>query len=95
MGKISGINAWRIDRGRSALVGGGYEQVYELRIENLLDKAVSPIVDEQPPTTLAWSVIKANESFEQLDRRLVFRPSIKPKSTAVIQYTLRVTIPES
>jgi len=95
MGKVEGILARRVDRGRVEIIGGGYEQVFEVRLDNQLAKPVTVILDEQPPISLAWSILKSNNTFEQMDRRLIFRPTIPAKSNIVIQYTLRVTIPES
>jgi hypothetical protein len=95
MGKVDGILARRVDRGRVEIIGGGYEQVFEVRLDNQLEKPVTVILDEQPPISLAWSILRSNNTFEQRDRRLIFQPAIPARSNIVIQYTLRVTIPES
>lgn len=95
LGKFTGIRARRIDRGRREVRGAVLEHTYEVRIENTFDKAIAVTIDEQPPLTLAWNPVRANQPYERLDRRLVFNPTLQPKSELVIQYTLRVEIPRN
>ncbi len=95
MGKLPGIRARRVDRGRREMAGGYLEHVFELRIDNTFDKPVQVIVDEQPPLSLSWSPLRANQPYEQRDRRLVFNPKINAKTEVTIQYTLRVEIPKN
>jgi len=95
MGKFPGITAWRVDRGRVARVGGGYEHRFELRINNHLEQEVTILLTEQPPIGLTWSILRSNQKYDLIDRRLIFRPVAPAKSEVVIQYTLSVTIPES
>lgn len=93
MGKFPGITARRVDRGRVPRVGGGFEQRYEIIIDNHLEEEVSVWLPEHPPTTLAWSVLRSNTPYELVDRRLMFQPVVKPKSETIIQYTLSLTMP--
>lgn len=93
MGKLEGIRARRIDRGRHTIAGGYMEQAFELRIENTFDKPVSLIIDEQPPTTLTWTPIRSNHPYERRDRRLIYKPTVEANAELVIQYTLRVEMP--
>jgi hypothetical protein len=93
MGKLNGVRARRVDRGRRDVAGGYVEQVFELRIENTFDKPIMLIIDEQPPTTLTWTPQRANHPYERLDRRLIFKPTIEPKSELIIQYTVRIEMP--
>ena len=93
MGKLDGIRARRIDRGRRDVSGGYVEQVFELRLENTFDKPIMLIIDEQPPTTLTWTPQRSNHPYERLDRRLIFKPTIEAGSELIIQYTVRVEMP--
>jgi len=95
MGKVDGIRARRIDRGRVEVVGGGFEQVYELRIENLLNQRVRVLLDEQPPLGLTWTVIRSNQPYDIRDQRLIYHPYIDPNANLVIQYTVRYQIPKT
>jgi len=95
MGKVDGVRARRIDRGRVEIVGGGYEQVYELRIENMLDQRVRILLDEQPPLGLTWTVIRSNQPYDIRDQRLIYHPFIDRNSNLLIQYTVRYQIPKA
>lgn len=95
MGKVDGIRARRVDRGRVEVVGGGYEQVYELRIENLLNQRVRVLLDEQPPLGLTWTVLRSSQPYDIRDQRLIYHPYIEPNSNLVIQYTVRYQMPKS
>jgi hypothetical protein len=94
MGKVDAIRARRLDRGRSQMIGGGYEQVFEIHVENLSDAEVPVWVDENPPVPHAWTLLRANQPYRTVGRRFVFSPAVPARSVLVIQYTLRVTIPE-
>jgi len=95
MGKVDGVRARRIDRGRVEVVGGGYEQVYELRIENQLNQRIRVLLDEQPPLGLTWTVLRSTQPYDIRDQRLIFHPVIDPNSDLIIQYTVRYQIPKT
>lgn len=90
MGKEPGVRTRRITRERTDRVDGGYEQVFELRIENNLSHPVPVHVDEAPLPNRTWTLLRASLPYDALDRRLLFKPVAPAKSETVIQYTLRV-----
>lgn len=93
LGKVPGIEVRRLERGRVDRVDGGYEQVYELRIANTLGQEAAMLIDEQPPTTMAWTILRAGQPYDQTNRRLIFNPRVAARSETVIQYTVRMSRP--
>ena len=93
MGKVDGVQARRIARGRVNRADGGYEQTYELRIENALDTPVRVVVDEQPPVSLSWTFLRSNHAFNRQERRMVYTLEVGAKSERVVQYAVRVMMP--
>lgn len=90
MGVVPGVHVRRVTRGRIERVDGGYEQVYEIRIENTLDQSLQLVIDETPPFVQNWTLLRATQSHEMRDRRIIFTPTIRPRGEAVFQYTLRI-----
>jgi len=95
MGPVAGIKARRINRGFVKMAGGGYEQTFELRVQNDLSQTARVLIDEEPPVfNLAWTLLRANHPFEEVDQRLRFNMEINPNAESIIQYTVRYSLPE-
>lgn len=94
LGRIEGVYVRRIDRGRVIRPDGGYEQVYELRINNELSHPVRILVDDAPLPALSWNVLRASQAYELINRQLVFSTTVKSRTEGAIDYTLRVFTPE-
>lgn len=94
LGKVDGVRSRRIHRERTPVIGGGaFDQMYEVRLENRLDQALTIMMDEQPPLAISWTVVRANQPYDLVNHRLLFNPLIKANSDSVIQYTIRYQIP--
>lgn len=89
-GAVPGLHVRRVTRDKVDRVDGGYEQVYELRVESTLDQPVPLIIDETPPSGRSWTLLRATEPYDMRDRRIIFTPSVKPRAETVFNYTLRV-----
>jgi hypothetical protein len=93
LGRIEGVFARRVDRGATPRPDGGSERVYEIRIDNRTPQRARMIIEESPPLTASWQVLRSSIPHQFLNRRLVFTPDLPPRIETVLNYTLRVTGP--
>jgi hypothetical protein len=90
LGQADGIFVRRVARRRVERVEGGFEQVFELRIENTLEQKAQIIIDEVPPLGEGWTLLRASHAYETRDRRIVFTPTVNAGAELVVNYTVRV-----
>lgn len=94
MGRAEGVQVRRVTRSRTERADGGYEQIIELRISNTQDDPVRIVIDEAPPVSYTWTVLRASLGYDGLNRRMIFATEVSPHAERVINYTVRVMKPE-
>jgi len=89
MGAFDGLSVRRFSRDRIERIDG-YEQAYELRIENRNKQRVPLKIDEAPPITETWVYLRSSAPADKQGRRLGFTLSIPAESQMIVQYAVRV-----
>jgi hypothetical protein len=75
------------------VVDGFYEEAFEVLVVNRRRSDILVEIDEKPPPRLTWNVIRANENYDLVRRRLRFRPKVAAGSERRVYYRLRVRQP--
>jgi len=89
MGAYEGLSVRRFTRERIERIDG-YEQSYELRLENRNKQKVPVTMDESPPLTESWTFLRSSAPVDKRNRRLAYSLSMPAESQMIVQYAVRV-----
>ena len=93
LGPSEQVRGRRRSLGRQATGPQTYEEVFELVIENSGDHPVLTEIEDHPPASLQWRLIRSTMPLAISRGRITLSPEVGARSELRVQYRLQFTQP--
>ena len=93
LGAVPAVTGERIRAGRSEKSIDSFEDMRIIRLTSRLGSPIQVEVEERPPTTLGWEVVRSTAPYRRTGQQLVFTTKVDAGATVDIRYSLRVHEP--
>jgi hypothetical protein len=93
LGRSQRVRGIRRGTGSAPGTPGQTEESFEIEIRNDLESAARAEIEERPPVSRDWDVLRTSQPCEIRNRRIFYRVEVPPRDRLIVRYTVRTPTP--